>query len=106
MFSFRRDTPVVSISHASGVRADGERTVLSPGAVGTDEVMQAFETFRQAVRDGEAALAALCEPIVPRVAGEGFQAPSRSRRIHSTPSLTSGERRAHCALCSMFAVRF
>jgi hypothetical protein len=72
MFSFKRDTPVASIAHAVGVTAAGDRTTLPPRAVGTDEVIQAFETFRQAVRNGDAALAALCQDIAARVAADGY----------------------------------
>ncbi len=72
MFSYKRDSPVASIAHAVGVTAAGDRTTLPPSAVGTDEVMQAFETFRQAVRDGDVALVALCRDIAARVSSHGY----------------------------------
>ena len=72
MFSYRRDTPVAGIAHAVGITPDGQRTTLSPAAVGTDEVIQAFETLRQAVRAGDAAVASLCEDIAGRVVSDGY----------------------------------
>ena len=49
-----------SIPHVIGLTADGERVVLPPEAVANDEVIQAFETVRQAVRQGPSSTAALC----------------------------------------------
>ena len=47
--------------HAVVIDAAGERTVFPPRAVANDEVIQAFETLRQAVRQGPEATARLCD---------------------------------------------
>ena len=65
MFAARR-TAEVTISHAVAVDVDGTRRAVSPGAVANLEVMQAFETVRQAVRQGPAATQRLCERIATR----------------------------------------
>lgn len=59
MFSGRRSADV-SISHVVGTTESGERVVLPPAALNTDEVVQAFETVRQAVAQGPASTQALC----------------------------------------------
>jgi hypothetical protein len=59
MFSGRQSSEV-SIAHVVAVDAAGEAEVLPPEALGTDEVIQAFETVRQAIRQGDASVAALC----------------------------------------------
>lgn len=73
MFAARR-TAEVTISHAVAVDVDGTRRAVSPGAVANLEVMQAFETVRQAVRQGPAATQRLCERIATRLAGDGARA--------------------------------
>jgi len=60
MFSGRQ-SPEATIPHAIAINPQGERSVLPPQAVANDEVIQAFETLRQAVRQGPEATARLCE---------------------------------------------
>jgi hypothetical protein len=62
MFSGRRSAEV-SISHVIAVDASGRAEVLPPEALGTGEVIQAFETVRQAIRQGEDSTAALCSEV-------------------------------------------
>jgi hypothetical protein len=62
MFSGRQ-SPEATIPHAIAIDAAGQRSVLPPEAVANDEVIQAFETLRQAVRQGPGATARLCERV-------------------------------------------
>jgi hypothetical protein len=59
MFSGRQSAEA-TLPHAIGLTAEGERVVLPPSAVANDEVIQAWETLRQAVRQGPEATARLC----------------------------------------------
>lgn len=59
MFSGRQSSEV-SIAHVVAIDAAGRTEALPPEALGTDEVIQAFETVRQAIRQGDASVAALC----------------------------------------------
>jgi hypothetical protein len=68
MFSGRQ-SPETDISHIVAFTAEGERSVLPPEAVANDEVVQAFETIRQAVAQGPAATRALCEDAAAWAAG-------------------------------------
>src|SRR5688500_13501502 len=65
MFSGTREREA-TITHAIGVDADGSRAVLPPRVVTNDEVVQAFETLRKAVRDGGGASAELCRYVASR----------------------------------------
>jgi hypothetical protein len=67
MFSTNKD-PKTSIDQAVAVTAGRGVTVLGPGFVGTDEVLQARATIARAVRGGPPASKALCEAIASRVA--------------------------------------
>lgn len=69
MFSGNRQTPVATIPHAVVVGQD-ERRVLPPEAVANDEVVQAFETLRQALRQGPESSARLCARVAGWVAAE------------------------------------
>lgn len=60
MFSGRQSSEV-EITHVVGFTADGDRVTLAPEALGTDEVVQAFETSRQAVARGQTESQDLCE---------------------------------------------
>ena len=60
MFSGRQ-TAEVTVPHAVVIGADGERSALPPEAVANDEVIQAFETLRQAIRQGPESTARVCE---------------------------------------------
>jgi hypothetical protein len=66
MFAFERPT-LLSMSYALGVTRSGERRYLSPGVVGTAEVLQARATIETAVNGGKKPLAALCAKIAQRV---------------------------------------
>jgi hypothetical protein len=68
MFSGRQ-SPEVTVPHAIAVSAGGERSVLPPEAVANDEVMQAFETLRQAVGAGAEATDRLCARAADWAAG-------------------------------------
>lgn len=70
MFSGSRSAEA-DIPHAIAVTGDGERRVLPPGAVLNDEVIQAFETLRQAIADGPGATLALCRRIAARAGHPG-----------------------------------
>jgi hypothetical protein len=60
MFSGRQSR-IVDITHVVGFTPSGERAILAPEALGTDEVVQAFETSRQAAAAGQHESQALCE---------------------------------------------
>jgi hypothetical protein len=62
MFSGRQSAEA-TIPHAIGFTAEGDRVVLPPGAVANDEVIQAFETLRQAVAQGQAGTDRLCASV-------------------------------------------
>jgi hypothetical protein len=66
MFAFERPT-LLSMTYALGVTRSGERRYLSPGVVGTAEVLQARATIETAVNGGRRSLAALCAQIAGRV---------------------------------------
>ncbi|HEY5640602.1 MAG TPA: hypothetical protein VIW01_11185 [Dehalococcoidia bacterium] len=70
MFSGRQSSET-TIPHAIVTDSDGERSVLPPVAVANDEVVQAFETLRQAVRQGPEATARLCARAADWYAGRG-----------------------------------
>lgn len=59
MFSGRRFADV-ALPHVVVIDAAGIREPLPPEALGTDEVIQAFETVRQAIRQGNESLDVLC----------------------------------------------
>ena len=63
----------VSISHVVAVSADGERRPVPPSAVANAEVIQAFETVRQALRQGPEATQALCNRIAAGLVDPGGQ---------------------------------
>jgi hypothetical protein len=58
----------LTMASARGVTRDGQPRTLSPGALGTDEVMQAFATLQRAAAAGPDERAALCAAIAARVA--------------------------------------
>ncbi len=62
MFSGRRSANV-SIAHVVAIDAAGNTAALPPEALGTGEVIQAFETVRQAIRQGSASTASLCSEV-------------------------------------------
>ncbi|MEX0683608.1 MAG: hypothetical protein WD904_00890 [Dehalococcoidia bacterium] len=70
MFSGRQ-SPEATIPHAVAIDASGERSALPPEAIANDEVVQAFETLRQAIRQGADATARLCERAAEWSDGHG-----------------------------------
>lgn len=82
MFSGRQ-SPEATIPHAVVIDSDGERSVLPPVAVANDEVIQAFETLRQAVRQGPDATARLCARAADWYAG-GREGPARVEIVSDT----------------------
>ncbi|HEX2519885.1 MAG TPA: hypothetical protein VHK04_10120 [Castellaniella sp.] len=70
MFAGKRDSPEATITHAVGLTDDGERRNLPTEAVANDEVIQSFETLRQAVRQGDTATRDLCARVARWVAAE------------------------------------
>jgi len=82
MFSGRQ-SPEATIAHAVVIDANGERSALPPVAVANDEVIQAFETLRQAVRQGPDATARLCAHAADWYAG-GHEGPARVEIVSDT----------------------
>ena len=78
-----RQSSEVTISHAVVIDADGERSPLPPVAVANDEVSQAFETLRQAVRQGPDATARLCTRAADWYAGRD-EGPARVEIVSDT----------------------
>lgn len=71
MFS-RKPEPILPLTQALGMHADGAITPLSPQlAAGTVEVLQAMVYLRREVDAGRAR--PLCEAIAARAAGEGAE---------------------------------
>ncbi len=66
MFSTPKTTQA-KIFHVVGFTPDGRGMPLSPSMVDTDEIMQAYQTVKLAIRGGRAQ--ALCEASARRVAG-------------------------------------
>lgn len=68
---FARPRPArVAMSSAQGVTRDGGVRALSPGHLGTGEVMQAFQRIQRAIAAGAPERLALCRAIAARVAGD------------------------------------
>lgn len=65
MFSGRA-SPETAIPHAIAIDAEGERSILPPSAVFNDEIVQAWETLRQAINAGPEATLDLCNQIATR----------------------------------------
>ena len=70
MFSGRQ-SPEADVPHAVAIAEDGTRRVLPPDAILNDEVIQAFETLRQAISQGPESTRALCERIAKRTGKPG-----------------------------------
>ena len=69
MFATRRSAQL-SMSYAQGVTRDGQLRALSPGHLGTGEVMQAFSRLQRGVGGGTNERLALCKAIAARVAAD------------------------------------
>ena len=59
MFSKPKST-TAKVYHAVGLSPDGIGRPLSPEMVGTDEIMQAYQTVKLAIRGGSTTAEALC----------------------------------------------
>jgi hypothetical protein len=70
MFASARSTEVV-MPHAIAITTSGEERRVRPREVANDEVIQAFETIRQAIRQGQEAIDQLCGHIARNVAHHG-----------------------------------
>jgi len=64
MFSHPKGT-TAKIYHAVGFTSDGRGMPLSPEMVGTDEIMQAYQSVKLSIHGGRAR--ALCEAVAGRV---------------------------------------
>lgn len=70
MFATARSSEVV-MPHAIALTAAGEERRVRPADIANDEVIQAFETIRQAIRQGPQALDELCGHIAGNMARHG-----------------------------------
>jgi hypothetical protein len=68
MFSRARKAEA-RVYHVVGFSERGEHRPVSPAMLGTEEVMQASQTAKLAVRRGRAASMELCTEVASRVAG-------------------------------------
>lgn len=73
MFASKRPTQQ-TYHYALGETAAGERRTLSPGLVGTGEILQALRVIERAVAGGRGELAKLCDAIAARVAADDDRA--------------------------------
>jgi len=71
MFSRPRDTENVKIAHVVAFDANGGGRPVSPGLLGSREVMQAYRTVFIAVRGGPSAAEDLCTRAATAVADAG-----------------------------------
>lgn len=90
MFSFRRTSTEARITHVLGVEHGGDTVVLPPSAVGTDEVIQAFETVRREVARGNAAV--LCAEVAGRIDPGRFQRVIVSTDLYDAAAYFEGDR--------------
>lgn len=65
MFSRPKDS-IVQVYHVVAHSREGRHRPLPPAVLGTDEIMQAYQTVKFAIRNGESAL--LCERLAARLA--------------------------------------
>ena len=70
MFATARSSET-NLTHVILIDEEGHERTAPPAAVANDEVLQVQETILQALRDGKAATASLCERVAGRVAGSG-----------------------------------
>ena len=70
MFSHGRPSPMLTISHAVGIREDGSREALEPLiSAGNREVLQSMVTIQFGIRSGADAF---CAEVAERARDEGF----------------------------------
>ncbi len=67
MFAHGRADAITRVDRLMAVRADGERRPVPPRLVANDEVLQAAETLRRAIRSGRAGRKALCRQVAARL---------------------------------------
>ena len=67
MFAHPKRAPILRSSYAYALDNGGQRTLLSPRFIGSEEVLQAQANLNRAVRAGGAAAAKLCQRIAVRV---------------------------------------
>lgn len=70
MFAHGRADAITEVDRALALDAAGSAAPLPPRMLGSDEVLQAASTLRQAVRRGKRASARLCRQIARRVAAD------------------------------------
>ncbi len=70
MFAHGRPTAETLVHHLLAVTADGARRPVPPRLVANDEVLQAAETLRKAIRGGKRPSAALCRSVAARLADD------------------------------------
>jgi len=70
MFASKRPR-TLTFHYALGEGRAGERITLTPGLVGTGEVLQAMRIIDTAVNRGKLVTRALCEDVARRVAADG-----------------------------------
>jgi hypothetical protein len=70
MFATTRSTEA-KLTYVLLVNDAGDEWTPPPDAIASNQVLQAQETLRQALRQGDGATAALCERIAQRVRGAG-----------------------------------
>jgi hypothetical protein len=71
MFSGRQ-SQTATIARAEGIHGDGSTSRLEPSDVANDEVIQAFETLRQATQQGPEASLDLCQRIAGRLSRDDY----------------------------------
>jgi hypothetical protein len=72
MFSGRQ-SETATIARAEGIRNDGASERLEPSLVANDEVIQAFETIRQAIRQGPDASLQLCDRMAGKLEADEYE---------------------------------
>ncbi len=80
MFASKRPT-TLTFHYALGEGRAGERVILTPGLVGTGEVLQAMRIIDNAVGGGKLAMVRLCDAIALRVADDSSFSQVTSVRI-------------------------
>jgi hypothetical protein len=80
MFASKRPT-VLTFHYALGEGSAGERVTLTPGLVGTGEVLQAMRVIDRAVGGGRAEMTKLCDAIARRIVDDDDFAHVTSVRI-------------------------
>jgi hypothetical protein len=69
MFASKRPT-TLTFHYTLGEGRAGERVILTPGLVGTGEVLQAMRVVDRAVSAGRLEMTKLCDAVARRVAAE------------------------------------